>query len=139
MTCMKNLHMVGCLVVVLAGCSRGKPEVGPDLEISADTLIGRWRLASKDEADQKGGPPGKNPFEIYWEFKKDHKFESRGMLGNGPATWKVVEVGRNSLTLELTVKNFPARGKATFESKDKCTVIMGEGGPEEVFLLTRVP
>jgi hypothetical protein len=130
---------VGCFVVILIGCSKVKQVVGPDLHISEDTLIGRWRDVTKDESDERAATPGMMPLKIYWEFKKDHTFESKGMFGDAPATWKVLDTGHNNLTFDLIVKNFPARGRADFETRDKCTVTMGQGGPEEVFALTRIP
>jgi hypothetical protein len=139
MRCVLKILLVSCFLVILIGCSKVKEAVGPDLHISEETLIGRWRAVAMDESDEHVATPGVIPLVIHWEFKKDHTFESKGMFGDAPATWKVVDTGRNNLTFDLTVKNFPARGQVAFETKDRCTVTMGQGGPEEVFLLTRIP
>jgi hypothetical protein len=135
----KRILYAGWFVLVLAGCSKVKQADGPDLQISADTLIGRWRSVPKKDFDKHGGPPENDPFENYWVFKKDHSFESMEMFGNTPANWTVTEIGRNSLAFDLTVKNFPGRVKATFESKDKCLVHLEGGGPDDELVLIRIP
>ena len=101
--------------------------------ISAETLVGRWRAVTKDDADEGNttrdarGPTGET-IAFRYEFRADHTFETSVEIQGGlqaklipqlagkhavRGKWRVVEVGRNTLTIEfpdskLTRAGFPA-------------------------------
>ena len=130
--------------------------------ISAETLIGRWRAVTKDDADEGNatrdarGPTGET-IAFRYEFKADHTFETSVEIQGGlqaklipqlaekhavRGKWRVVEVGRNTLIIEfpdskLTRAGFPAPpGKVVFETKDRCLL---DADGEDATVLTRLP
>ena len=144
-------------VAFCPGCA-GKPLDA----ISAETLIGRWRAVTKDDADQGNatrdarGATGET-IAFRYEFKADHTFETSVEIQGGlqaklipqlaerhavRGKWRVVEVGRNTLIIEfpdsnLTRAGFPApRGKVIFETKDRCLL---DPDGEDAMVLTRLP
>jgi hypothetical protein len=144
-------------VAFCPGCAR-KP-LDP---ISAETLIGRWRAVTKDDADQGNatrdarGPTGET-IAFRYEFKADHTFEMSAEVKGGLQTklvpqlagkhtaggkWSVVEVGRNTLTVELPDSRFTGAGipapriKVVFTTKDQC---LFDADGDDALVLTRLP
>src|SRR5437870_5529604 len=93
------------------GCARKPLEA-----ISAETLVGRWRAVTKDDADEGNatrdarGPTGET-IAFRYEFKANHTFETSVEIQGGlqaklvpqlagkhavRGKWRVVEVGRNT-------------------------------------------
>ena len=143
------------ILVCPVGCA------GKSLDpISAETLIGRWRAVTKDDADEGNAtrdahtPTGTVAFR--YDFKADHSYESSVELTGGlmplmpqvagkhavKGTWKVVGVGRDTLTVELpnpkmVAAGFPAyRVKVVFQAKDRCVF---NADSDEAMVLTRLP
>jgi hypothetical protein len=128
--------------------------------ISAETLIGRWRAVTKEDADEGNAtrdahtPTGTVAFR--YDFKADHSYESSVELTDGlmplmpqvagkhsvRGTWNVVEVARDTLTVELpnaelAAAGFPAsRVKVVFQTKDRCVF---NADSAEAMVLTRLP
>ena len=145
------------MVVFALGCA------GKSLsQVSAETLIGRWRAVTKDDADEGNAtrdartPTGETVVFRY-EFKADHTFEMSAELKGGMlprltpqlagkhavrGTWNVVEVSRDTLTVELpdpklTAAGFPAtRVKVVFQTPDRC--LFGADS-DAAMVLTRLP
>ena len=114
------------------GCAR-KP-LDP---ISGETLIGRWRAVTKDDADEGNatrdarGPTGET-IAFRYEFKADHTFETSVEIQGGlqaklmpqlagkhavRGKWSVVEVTRDTLIIEfpdskLTAPALPPAGQS---------------------------
>jgi hypothetical protein len=142
-------------VVCSVGCA------GKSLDpISAETLIGRWRAVTKDDADEGNAtrdahtPTGTVAFR--YEFKADHSYETSVELTGGlmplmpqvagkhivRGAWNVVEVGRDTLTVELPKPELAAAGfppyrvKVVFQTKDRCVF---NADSAEAMVLTRLP
>jgi hypothetical protein len=137
--------------------------VGKPLDpISAETLIGRWRAVTKDDADKGNatrdarGATGET-IAFRYEFKADHTFETSVEIQGGlqaklvpqlagkhavRGKWSVIEVGRDTLIIEfpdskLTRAGFAApRIKVVFETKDRC---LFDADGEDAMVLTRLP
>jgi hypothetical protein len=144
------------IVVCLVGCT------GKSLDpIKAETLIGRWRAVTKDDADEgnatrDASTPSGETVAFRYEFKPDHTYETSVELTGGlmplmpqvagkhavRGTWNVVEVGRDTLTVELpdpklAAAGFPAHQvKVVFQTKDRCVF---NAGSAEAMVLTRLP
>ena len=137
--------------VVLASCSPGGSNGSPRLQVTPETLLGRWIALPKELADETPGVmevkgPARETAKFRWEFKKDRTYEMsvEAKVANIPALarqgkvsgiWKVVETRGNTLTIELPIEDFSTRVKVVFESKDKCIYDAGEG---EVMVLNRI-
>jgi hypothetical protein len=143
------------IVVCSLGCSRKSLD-----PFGSETLIGRWRAVTKDDADQGNAnqdartPSGTVAFR--YEFKADHSYQTSveitgGLMSLMPqfagkhavqGTWNVVEVGRDVLTVELpnlklAAAGFPAiRVKVVFQTRDRCVF---NADSEEALVLTRLP
>jgi hypothetical protein len=143
------------IVVCSVGCA------GKSLDpISAETLIGRWRAVTKDDADEGNATrdartPSGETVAFRYDFKADHSYESSVELTGGlmplmpqvagkhavRGTWNVVEVGRDTLTVELpnaelAAAGFPApRVKVVFQTKDRCVF---NADSAEAMVLTRL-
>jgi hypothetical protein len=146
--------ILAAFVAFLASCSGETGHDRPRIEVTADSLVGRWRAVPKDVAvetpdgqDMKGALG--ETIKFRWEFKNDQtctmstEVDSRivpvpGSSATVPATWKVVEVRGDTLIIELSRKvgQPAARVNVVFESKDKC---LYNGGEDEVMVLTRLP
>ena len=144
------------IVVYSVGCA------GKSLDpISAETLIGRWRAVTKDDADEGNATrdahtPTGETVAFRYEFKADHSYQTSveitgGLMSLMPqfagkhavqGTWNVVEVGRDVLTVELpnlklAAAGFPAiRVKVVFQTRDRCVF---NADSEEALVLTRLP
>src|SRR5207237_8757199 len=71
------------MVVFALGCA-GKPLS----QVSPETLIGRWRAVTKDDADEGNATrdartPTGETVAFRYEFKADHTFEMSGALKGG--------------------------------------------------------
>jgi hypothetical protein len=143
------------IVVCAVGCARKALD-----PISSETLIGRWRAVTKNDADEgratrDARTPTGETVAFRYEFKADHSCESSaevtgGLIPNAPwagkhamrGTWNVVEVEGDTLTLELPNPKLAAAGlpayrvKVVFETKDRC--VFDADGPEPL-VLTRLP
>jgi hypothetical protein len=143
-------------VVCSVGCA------GKSLDpISAETLIGRWRAVTKDDADEGNATrdahtPSGETVAFRYDFKADHRYETSVELTGGlmslmpqvagkhavQGTWNVVEVGRDTLTVELpnpelAASGFPApRVKVVFQTKDRCVF---NADSAQAMVLTRLP
>ena len=145
------------MVVFALGCA------GKSLsQVSAETLIGRWRAVTKDDADEGNATrdartPTGETVAFRYEFGADHTFEMSVELKGGMlpqvapqlagkhaarGTWNVVEVSRDTLTLELadpklTRAGLPApRVKVVFQTPDRC---LFDAESDEAMVLTRLP
>ena len=144
------------IVACTVGCA-GK-SLGP---ISAETLIGRWRAVTKVDAEEGNATRDfqtrtGETVAFRYDFKVDHSYESSVELTGGlmplmpqvagkhavKGTWKVVGVGRDTLTVELpnpkmVAAGFPAyRVKVVFQAKDRCVF---NADSDEAMVLTRLP
>jgi hypothetical protein len=144
-----------CIVVCSVGCA-GK-SVDP---ISAETLIGRWRAVPKPEADEGNATrdahaPSGETLAVRYDFKPDHSYETSVEITGGlmplmpqvagkrtvRGTWNVVEVGRDTLTVELLDSELAAAGdrasrvKVLFQTKDRCVF---DADSAEAMVLTRL-
>jgi len=144
-------------VAFCLGCT-GKPLDA----ISAETLIGRWRAVTKQDADQGNatrdarGATGET-IAFRYEFKADHTFEMSTEIKGGlqtkllpqfagkhaaRGTWNVVEVGRNTLTVEFPDPRYTGAGipapriKVVFTTKDQC---LFDADGDDALVLTRLP
>jgi hypothetical protein len=148
------------IIVWIAVCSVGC--AGKSLDpISAETLIGRWRAVTKDDADEGNATrdahtPTGETVAFRYEFKADHSYETSVELTGGlmplmpqvagkhavRGTWNVVKVGRDTLIVELpdpklTAAGFPAyRVKVVFQTKERCVFYADS---DEAMVLTRLP
>jgi hypothetical protein len=145
--------ILAALVTILASCSHETGHESPRIEVTAESLVGRWRAVPKDVAAET--PDGQDmkgalgeTFKFRWEFKNDQTCTMSIDVDSGivplpgrsatvPATWKVVEVRGDTLIIEISRNGGPAaQTKIAFESKDKCLYNAGE---DEVMVLTRLP
>jgi hypothetical protein len=144
------------IMVCSVGCT------GKSLDpIKAETLIGRWRAVTKDDADEGNATrdahtPSGETVAFRYEFKPDHSYEmsvelTGGLMSRMPqvagkhavrGTWNVVDVGRDTLSVELpdpklAAAGFPAyRVKVVFQTKDRCVF---NADSAEAMVLTRLP
>jgi hypothetical protein len=144
------------IVVCSVGCA------GKSLDpISAETLIGRWRAVTKVDADEGNATrdaqtPTGETVAFRYDFNADHSYETSMELTGGlmplmpqvagkhavRGTWSVVEVGRDTLTVELpnpklAAAGYPAfRVKVVFQTKDRCVF---DADRAEAMVLTRLP
>jgi hypothetical protein len=153
MSLIRNFIVMLAFVALLAGCSKGKGLTQQQLQVTAETLIGRWSAVPKDLA--AGGPDVRGAagevIKQRWEFKADQSFEmsvdaSLGAMA-GPAlknkvvgTWRALMPRGDTLTLELSRpaggQQVTAQVTIVFQSKDKCTYDAGDG---ELLVLSRIP
>ena len=143
------------IVVCSAGCARKSLD-----PISAETLIGQWRAVTKHDADEGNATrdartPTGETVAFRYEFRADGSYESSveltgGLVPNAPwagkqavrGTWNVVELERDTLTIEvsdpkLAEAGLPAfRVKVVFQTKDRC--VFGADSAEAM-VLTRLP
>src|SRR5438105_1773352 len=130
--------ILAAFVAFRASCSSETGHDSPRIEVTAESLVGRWRAVPKDVAvetpdgqDMKGALGETVKFS--WEFKNDQTCTMSTDVDSGivpvpgisatvPATWKVLEVRGDTLIIQLSRKGGePApRVKIVFESKDKC-------------------
>jgi hypothetical protein len=143
------------IVVCLVGCAWMSRD-----PISAETLIGRWRAVTKVDADEGNATSDirtvtGETVAFRYDFKADHSYESSLELTGGlmplmpqvagkhavRGTWKVVEVRRDTLTVELPDPELAAAGhpairvKVVFQTKDRC--VLGADS-DEALVLTRL-
>jgi hypothetical protein len=144
------------IVVCSAGCA------GKSLDpISAEILIGRWRAVTKADADEGNvnrdvRTPSGETVAFRYDFKADHSYESSVHLTGGlmplmpqvagkhavRGTWNVVEVRRDTLTVELPDPELAAAGipapriRVVFQTKDRCVF---NADSAEAMVLTRLP
>jgi hypothetical protein len=148
------------ILVWIVVCSVGCAGKSAD-PISADTLIGRWRAVTKDDAEEGNATrdahtPSGETVAFRHDFKADHSYESSVELTGGltplmpqvagkhavRGTWNVVKVGRDTLIVELpnpelAAAGFPAfRVKVVFQNKDRCVFNTDSA---EAMVLTRLP
>jgi hypothetical protein len=146
--------ILAAFVALLASCSNDKGPGRPRLEVTAESLVGRWRALPKAEAgeipegqDMKGSLG--ETIKFRWEFKNDQTCTMStdvnsgivpvpGSSGTLTATWKVLEVRGDTLTIELSRQGGgrAPQVKIVFENKDKCLYNAGE---DEAMVLTRLP
>jgi hypothetical protein len=143
-----------CVGVFTVGCGQKPPDT-----ISAETLIGRWQAVTKADADEGNATRDRRTLTgetiaFRDEFRADHTFVmsvevTGGLMADQVAakhaargTWKVVELGRDSLTIELSDSrlsgvDFPkTRVRVVFQTKDRCVF---NADSEEAMVLTRIP
>jgi hypothetical protein len=156
MSLIKDSIVMLAFVTLLAGCSKGKGLTQQQLQVTAETLIGRWSAVPKDlAAENSGGPDVRGPagevIKQRWEFKADQSFEmsvdaSLGAMAGSAlknkvvGTWRALTPRGDTLTLELSQpaggRQVTAQATIVFESKDKCTFDAGDG---ELLVLSRIP
>jgi hypothetical protein len=156
MSLIRNFVVMLAFVAQLAGCSNGKGLAPQQLQVTTETLIGRWSAMPKDlAAKNPGGSDVRGAagevIKQRWEFKADQSFEMAVDANFGSmaelalknkvvGTWRALTLRGNTLTLELSR---PAGGQQetaqttiVFESTDKCTYDAGDG---ELIVLSRIP
>ena len=144
------------IVVCSVGCTRKSLD-----PIKAETLIGRWRAVTKDDADEGNATrdahaPSGETLAVRYDFKPDHSYETSVEITGGlmplmpqvagkhivRGAWNVVEVGRDTLTVELPDPKLAAAGvpayrvKVVFQTKDRCVF---NADSAEAMVLTRLP
>jgi hypothetical protein len=150
----KNAIVAG-LAALLATCSN-ETRNGPlqRVEVTGETLVGRWSALPKAEADENpGGHEARGALgetiKFRWEFQNDQSCtfssEVKGQIVPAPGgsatvtgTWKVVEARGDTLLIEISSEGGRFAGPATivFESHDRCR--MHTKG-DEGLVLTRLP
>jgi hypothetical protein len=147
--------MRACLIsiaAVLAGCSEVTRHGDPSLRVAPELLLGRWRALPMDVAGQEPGTGDSSgalgeTIAFRWEFKADHTLVMSGDVKSGPvpvpefhgavrATWKVLKVRGNTLTIEMPQAGVSLRAKVVFESKDKCICITHKTSMFDCIIIT---
>jgi hypothetical protein len=145
-----------CLALSWAGCARKSLD-----PVTAETLIGRWGGVTKEDADQGNAKQDARTLTgetvaFRYEFRADHSYETSMELTGGmtplmpqvagkhavSGTWKVVDVGPDTLTVEFPDVRLAAAGppaprvKIVFQTNDRC---MFNAESDEAMVLTRLP